>query len=103
MPAILSVRRLVPPTPPAFARPVGRGQARALRAPLASPTASVLDRVTYCCIGRKGREDSGMILTCPACNTRYLVPDSAVGANGRQVRCAQCRHSWFQEGPEVVA
>ena len=42
-----------------------------------------------------------MILICPACATRYVVPDSAIGAAGRQVRCASCRHSWFQEGAEV--
>ena len=40
-----------------------------------------------------------MILTCPSCQSRYVVPDSAIGATGRKVRCANCRHSWFQEAP----
>ena len=42
-----------------------------------------------------------MIIACPACATRYAVPDSAIGVDGRTVRCAKCRHSWFQEGPAL--
>ena len=44
-----------------------------------------------------------MIIACPACATRYVVPDSAIGVEGRTVRCAKCRHSWFQDGPVLVA
>lgn len=42
-----------------------------------------------------------MILTCPNCATRYIVPDSAIGQEGRRVRCASCKHSWFQDGAEI--
>jgi predicted Zn finger-like uncharacterized protein len=38
-----------------------------------------------------------MILTCPNCGTQYVVKDGAVPPQGRQVRCASCKHSWHQD------
>lgn len=38
-----------------------------------------------------------MILTCPACDTKYVVKDGAIPPGGRQVRCAACKHSWHQD------
>ena len=38
-----------------------------------------------------------MILTCPSCGTQYVVKDGAIPAQGRQVRCASCKHSWHQD------
>lgn len=47
-----------------------------------------------------------MILTCPACGTSYTVKDGAIPPQGRNVRCAACKHSWHQDGeagPPVAA
>ncbi len=43
-----------------------------------------------------------MILTCPSCGTQYVVKDGAIPPQGRQVRCASCKHSWLQN-PEGTA
>lgn len=45
-----------------------------------------------------------MILTCPSCGTQYAVKDGAIPPQGRQVRCASCKHAWHQDpetGPGV--
>ena len=38
-----------------------------------------------------------MILTCPACATQYRLKDGAIPPEGRQVRCAACKHKWHQD------
>jgi predicted Zn finger-like uncharacterized protein len=43
-----------------------------------------------------------MILTCPACSTRYYADDGLIGPNGRSVRCAACGNTWFAEASLVL-
>ena len=54
-------------------------------------------------VGESIKAQPSMILTCPSCSARYVVPDSAIGPTGRRVRCAGCRHSWYQEPSSSVA
>jgi predicted Zn finger-like uncharacterized protein len=44
-----------------------------------------------------------MILTCPSCGTQYVVKDGAIPPDGRQVRCASCKHSWHQNPEETTS
>jgi len=37
-----------------------------------------------------------MNLSCPSCGTKFRVPDGALGDTGRKLRCASCKHVWFQ-------
>jgi predicted Zn finger-like uncharacterized protein len=37
-----------------------------------------------------------MILTCPSCGTKFRIPDDALGDTGRKLRCAACKHVWFE-------
>lgn len=30
-----------------------------------------------------------------------MVPDKAISPEGRTVRCAKCKHNWFQDGPQI--
>ncbi len=38
-----------------------------------------------------------MIITCPACHTKFQLPPSSLGAAGRNVRCSSCGERWFVE------
>jgi predicted Zn finger-like uncharacterized protein len=44
-----------------------------------------------------------MILTCPACATRYQTDEAKFPPEGRQVRCAKCSHVWHQAPPAPEA
>ena len=40
-----------------------------------------------------------MRLVCPKCAAQYEVDDSAIPDSGRDVQCANCGDTWFQEPP----
>ena len=40
-----------------------------------------------------------MIVSCPSCATRYLIDPTALGGEGRTVRCAKCSHTWREQPP----
>ncbi|MCV6586911.1 MAG: zinc-ribbon domain-containing protein [Marinibacterium sp.] len=39
-----------------------------------------------------------MRLTCPQCASQYDLPVGVIPDAGREVRCSQCSHVWFQHG-----
>lgn len=40
-----------------------------------------------------------MLLECPACHAQFNVPDGAIAATGRAVRCSACKHQWHALPP----
>ena len=38
-----------------------------------------------------------MIITCQSCKTQYSVPDNAIPADGKKVKCVKCKHIWHQK------
>lgn len=41
-----------------------------------------------------------MIISCPACSTRYQVDPAGFMPKGRKVRCAKCGDTWHQDPPK---
>jgi predicted Zn finger-like uncharacterized protein len=45
--------------------------------------------------------DESVIVSCPACATRFSLDAALLGDAGRSVRCAKCSHKWRQMPPKV--
>jgi len=41
-----------------------------------------------------------MLIVCPSCASEYTIDPAKLGAEGRTVRCAICRDTWFVPGIE---
>jgi predicted Zn finger-like uncharacterized protein len=44
-----------------------------------------------------------MIITCPACQAQYILPDDAIGPKGRRVKCTSCAYTWLQAPENELA
>lgn len=40
-----------------------------------------------------------MIIACPQCDVRFVVPSTVFMNGGRKMRCASCKHVWMQDEP----
>lgn len=43
-----------------------------------------------------------MRLVCTNCDAEYEVPDDAIPAEGRDVQCSNCGHTWFVASPNAT-
>lgn len=44
-----------------------------------------------------------MLIACPTCASEYRIDIDRVGMEGRSVRCAACRETWFITPAEILA
>lgn len=49
-------------------------------------------------LNHKDQKVTPMIIACPQCATRFVVPSTIFAKGGRKVRCASCGHMWFEDG-----
>src|SRR5215475_10813506 len=38
-----------------------------------------------------------MLIVCPNCSTSYAIEPGSLGSEGRTVRCARCKATWFAD------
>lgn len=44
-----------------------------------------------------------MLLICPKCVAQYEVDDDVIPDSGRDVQCAACQHTWFQDSVKMLS
>lgn len=49
-----------------------------------------------------GKPGFAMQLICPSCHTAFRIEPAVLGAEGRSVRCARCRTTWFARPEDLL-